>query len=289
MHWKIGGIRPRDIAMEVSDLQLDNGIPAGSYLITFRDGDGARRSLLQAVLAWLSNLEWLEVIVVEQDARQRLDPAAMPLNVDYVFAYNDGPFNKSWGLNVAARRANHELLITGDADMIMSSEALTRALAVCAGPFDAVSPYANLVDLDEPETRSFLDGGLKLDALLRSHVRDRRHQGEHLCFCGGICVFRRKVYFALGGMDERFLGWGGEDDAMSINLQRYTGRLAVQKDTVAFHLWHPRPSGRYTHEHYRNNLALANGYRTCDSAALENWRSDQRASMGDSDRFRRES
>lgn len=251
-----------------------------SYLITFRDSDGTRLPLLKAVTAWLAELPQLEVIVVEQGAAPRLASEDLGPNVRTLFVFNEGPFNKSRGLNVAARNASHELLATGDADMLMSCEALARALLVCRDHYDAVNPYSSLVDLTEQETRSLLRGDIGLGAIQRRIVSDRLPQGEHICFCGGICVYRRDVYFALGGMDERFLGWGGEDDAMSINLERYTDRIAVQKDTLAYHLWHPRPPQRYHHPHYRKNLELANHYRTCDQDSLERLRAEGRRTMG---------
>lgn len=254
--------------------------------MTFRDDDGARLPLLEAVTARLAELSWLEVIVVEQGAAASLEPDSLGRNVRTLFVFNDGPFNKSWGLNVAARNASHELLVTGDGDMLMSGEALARALVVCRDHYDAVNPYSSLVDLTRPETDAILKGGLDVTAIRRGPVRDRLAQGEHICFCGGICVFRREVYFALGGMDERFLGWGGEDDAMSANLERYTDRIAMQKDTPAYHLWHPRTAQRYHHPHYRKNLALANHYRFCEPEKLDRRRAEQRATMGDPDRYR---
>ncbi len=257
----------------------------GSYLITFREGDGTRLPLLKAVTEWLAELPCLEVIVVEQDAVSRLHSENLGPNVKRLFVFNDGPFNKSWGLNVAARTASHELLVTGDADMIMPVEALDRALTVCRDHYDAVNPYSNLVDLTQPETEAILRGEADLAAVRPRPVRDRLAQGEHLCFCGGICVFRREVFFALGGMDERFLGWGGEDDAMSANLERYTDRIAVQRDTPAYHLWHPRPPQRYRHPHYRRNLELANQYQACDADTLDRRRAEQRAAMGDPERY----
>jgi len=257
-----------------------------SYLITVRDTDGTRFPLLGAVLAWLAEMPALEVIVVEQDAETRAGSLGPFANVEWVYVQNAGPFNKSWGLNIAARRARGELLVTGDADMILPGTALRQALAMCAERFDAVNPYGHIVDLTEAETRRFLRGSLDLGRELRQQLHDRVPQGEYLCFCGGICVFRRDVYFALGGMDERFIGWGGEDDAMSVNLGRFTDRLAVQKNAVAYHLYHPRAPDRYEHPHYRQNLERVLSYRGLTSDQLERLRGTNGATMGDSERFR---
>lgn len=258
-----------------------------SYLITFRDTDGTRLPLLETVLDWLGKQPQLQVIVVEQDVSSRIQSTPFTPNVELLLAHNDGPFNKSWGLNIAARRAAHDLLVVGDADMFMSGDTLNRALHLCRRRCDAVNPYLTLVDLTVSETRSLLLRGCDVDHVQRGARADRIHEGEHLCYCGGICVFRSEVYFALGGMDERFLGWGGEDDAMTTNLHRYTDRLAALKNGVAYHLWHPRPADRYHHPHYRRNLALSMEYRRLDQEALDKQRAEHRAVMGDPERYRR--
>ena len=77
---------------------------ATSYIITYRaTDDPTRRANLEAVLAWLRLQTLAEVIVVEQDAAPTLgDLGAFP-GLRSLFAYNPGPFNKSWGFNVGVR------------------------------------------------------------------------------------------------------------------------------------------------------------------------------------------
>lgn len=180
--------------MQAAHSALDNTLDAESdietsCLITFRDSDEARPPLLRAVTARLARMARLEVIVVEQDAAPRLESEELGANVGVVFARNDGPSNASWSLNVAAKNASGQLQVIGDGDMLMDCEALDRGWVVCRDHYDAVSPYSNLVDLSEEETQSFLAGDIGVGAIRRREVKDRRPQGECLCFCGGICVF----------------------------------------------------------------------------------------------------
>lgn len=260
--------------------------PWASYLITFRDDGDGRLPLLGAVLNWLARLDALEVIVVEQDGESVAADLPRGPNTRFEFVFNDGPFNKAWGLNVAARNASCEILVTGDADMLMEDEALLRAVNACSERFDAVNPYTGLVDLTATETTALVRGDIGITDIRRERVRDRLDEGELICFCGGICAYRREVYFALGGLDEEFVGWGGEDDAMSVNLGRYTDRLAVQQHTRAFHLWHPRSPDRYNHRHYEANRSLAAAYRTMDDRTLAGRRERQQRFMGNPDRYR---
>ena len=53
-------------------------------------------------------------------------------------------------------------------------------------------------------------------------------------------LFQRQVLARLGGWDERFLGWGAEDDAMDIKVHRSGLRGVILKGSPGFHLAHRR-------------------------------------------------
>ena len=53
-------------------------------------------------------------------------------------------------------------------------------------------------------------------------------------------LFQRQSLALLGGWDERFLGWGGEDNAMDIKDQRAGLRGVMLKGSPGFHLAHRR-------------------------------------------------
>lgn len=58
---------------------------------------------------------------------------------------------------------------------------------------------------------------------------------------GGITVVSREAFELVGGIDRRFLGWGGEDVAFGWALETLAGpahRLAGR----LCHLWHPHPA-----------------------------------------------
>lgn len=58
---------------------------------------------------------------------------------------------------------------------------------------------------------------------------------------GGITVVARAVYEAAGGIDPRFLGWGGEDVAFGWALETLTGP-GYRIGGPLVHLWHPHPA-----------------------------------------------
>ena len=80
--------------------------------------------------------------------------------------------------------------------------------------------------------------------------------------CGGLVLFQRQSLALLGGWDERFLDWGGEDDAMDIKVRRAGLRGVMLKDSPGFHLAHRRakrthrgPAITATTSHCSNNSA----------------------------------
>jgi hypothetical protein len=242
---------------------------ATSYIMTWRGaGDSARKANLDAVLRWLKPLRPAEVILVEQDVAPSLtDP--LPLwDLRYVFAYNPGPFNKSWGFNVGARLAAGSVLAFGDADVVCNG--LPEAIAVCRAGAPVVRPFRGINDLNEAESEQVRkDLSCLADPGFITRPPDRTAVGEFPPACGALAIFERRFFWKLGGWDERFLGWGGEDDAMDVKVRRANTEPHVINRTDGFHLHHVRATTDLgTSAAYRNNLALLEQLRTMPGTAF---------------------
>jgi predicted glycosyltransferase involved in capsule biosynthesis len=84
-----------------------------------------------------------------------------------------------------------------------------------------------------------------------------------------LFAIRRDAFVHLGGFDERFVGWGGEDDAMTIKVERARLSCVELDREVALHLHHPRPAeATFGHAHYAANRALLDDYARYDDATL---------------------
>ena len=240
---------------------------ATSYIITWRDGgDPARRANLEAVLGWLAQHSVAEVIIVEQDIAPLLGDLHVPANVRLVFAYNPGPFNKSWGFNVGARVATGSLLAFGDGDVLCPT--LPQAIAACRSGIAVLRPFGGVVDLDAAESAALrADVSLITQPGFGRAPADRQKIGETLPFCGGLVLFQRDHFTLLGGWDERFLGWGGEDDAMDTKLRRGAVSHRMIAAARGFHLLHRRVAGA-DNPHYAVNLAVITQLQTMPDEAL---------------------
>jgi hypothetical protein len=52
-------------------------------------------------------------------------------------------------------------------------------------------------------------------------------------------VFSRTAFESVGGWDEEFVGWGGEDDMMTFKVEA-AGLKTASMPFSCYHLWHPR-------------------------------------------------
>jgi GT2 family glycosyltransferase len=237
-----------------------------------------------AVLTWLSPLEDTEILVVEQGAKPRLVAEELPACARHVFVHNPFAFNKSWGFNVGARRAEGEVLALADGDVVVDPATIQAGLRACRHELEALNPYAVLFDLDENQTGEFHAAGTLPPATPHSR-RNRDYKGEYLCFCGGLYMIRRASYMLLGGQDERFKGWGGEDDAMSTKIA-LLDRTAVNRAGVAYHLFHPSAMRDSAADpNYRENLSVLREYAASSREQLRSRCDLDRAVMGDPGKY----
>ena len=258
-----------------------------SAIVTYRGADGSeRRANLDAVLAWLAATPDVEAIVVEQDRYPRLEAPLPHPSARVVFAYNAGPFNKAWGLNVGARHASGSVLLLGDADVIVPG-GLALAAGTCASTMQVVKPYRTLVDLTPEESalvrRSRGAGSIDVELAARGN---RDAIGERLVLCGGWFAMRRDAFAALGGFDERFVGWGGEDDAMTLKVELARLSTCELDPGPALHLWHPRSHATTLgHAGYASNVALLADYARYDEATLARLFEVGRQTFGHRDKY----
>jgi hypothetical protein len=244
-------------------------LQATAYIITYRAADDpARRANLEAVLAWLKLQPPAEVIVVEQDVAPTLGDLAPFPGLRSLFAYNPGPFNKSWGFNVGVRASRGSVLAFGDADVLC--RALPAAVAAARSGAAVVRAFSKAIELDEAESDMLrVDLSCLGDPSFGAAAPDRTQSGEIPPLCGGLVLFQRQSLALLGGWDERFLGWGGEDNAMDIKIQRGGLRGVMLKGSPGFHLAHRRVGATIAADpHYRNNLALLKQLRAMPDDAL---------------------
>ncbi len=260
-------------------------LPSTSMIVTIRVTSAARSRNLCQVLDWYRQMPDWELIVVEQDASPQLDSTDWHHTLKRLYVVNGGPFNKGWGFNVGVRAARSDLLFFCDADLLLAHSALKTAMSLCSRRALAVKPFDQLIDLNLSDTEAILCQASEPD-FERQDASPRRGERESLCFCGGAFFMRRNLHQALGGFDERYLGWGAEDDAMTLRMQRQTQELAVLQGRAAVHLWHERGElSTFGNPHYPNNLRMYRELASAPDEALRFQCDLQRQIMGNPGKY----
>jgi hypothetical protein len=245
-------------------------------VIPFRDSSQARARLrnlvacLRALAHQSVSRQYFRVTVVESDTEPRGRRVLAPLCDQYVFAYKAGPFNKSWAVNVGFRHSadGHEVLCVLDADVLPDHDFVRRNIARFRQPgVQAAQPFQDVLCLDAAATEVALTQRL----LRQAPDPDRSWlRGFILRRPPGLCVWlRSRIFEAIGGMDERYEGWGGEDRDFAL---RISASAALDRhDDPILHLWHP------------SSASVQNGVGANSGLAPMTWPRD--AAFGEIGRF----
>ena len=177
--------------------------------------------------------------------------------------HDDGPFNRSTAVNTAARAAGDwDVAIIADSDTWVPIRQLTEAVRLAGTGNRLVSALTAVAELDGRCTAQILSGELDFLNLGVECVRS-----AELATQSSMIAVPRNLWDSIGGFDEKFAGWGGEDNAFWRAATILGGR-PHRVEGYAFHLWHQpaiATADRSNDPAYRQNLARWNRYRTARS------------------------
>lgn len=164
-----------------------------------------------------------ECIVVEQSQSREIE-SSLPSWVRYLHTPTPAPefdYSRSWTFNAGADIARGRILILHDNDMLMPERYAAEAVA-------RVSEGASFVDLKR--FIFYLDERGALETVV---------QNLH----GGSVIATREAYFAIGGFDESFVGWGGEDNDFRERAEEH-GSVYPFGYLPIVHLFHAPQKGK---------------------------------------------
>ncbi|MGW1598501.1 glycosyltransferase [Streptomyces sp. NPDC002343] len=212
-------------------------------VVPFRDrGPGHRlRNLLACLLSLRDQsvpASSYRVVVVESDDTPRWRDVITPYTDHYLFARKDGLFNKSWAVNVGVVNApgRPEAVCILDADVLVDRDFIARNTARFRerGTMGHLS-YRDMWCLDESATSWAIEERLGRGA---PQVDSDRLRAFVLRRPPGCCVWvRASAFHRIGGMDERFEGWGGEDNDFAYRMDTHSA-FDQYRDPL-LHMYHP--------------------------------------------------
>lgn len=239
--------------------------PEVSFLIGHRGAE--RLPLLRLVLKSIAAQRGVrfECIVAEQDVSP-LVKTSLPDWVRYVHCpvAAGTPFSRSQAFNAAAGLARGKILVLHDNDLLAPADYAAEAARIAAQGFEGINHKRFIFYFPEFATAA---------AIANERVEAPSSASGPMAVMenatgGGSLVVAREAFDAIGGMDEAFTGWGGED-------VEFWGRVRTRKVwpygfLPLIHLWHPAQPGKWPAketpgmERMRARAALSPAERICE-------------------------
>lgn len=170
-----------------------------------------------------------EVVVVDQSPEPIIGGLPTPIIYRHLERPAGSPFHKTWLYNAGARLARSPILVFHDGDVCVPELYANELLRAFARGFGAASLQRFLYYLGPADTA-------------RTEVADRflpdfTPQLVFQNWKGGTIAITRDAFAAIGGYDEEFIGWGGEDAEF---YDRCAEVGHCRSGYLPFvHLWHP--------------------------------------------------
>ncbi|MEI7731526.1 MAG: glycosyltransferase [Verrucomicrobiota bacterium] len=173
----------------------------------------------------------VECMVVEQNERREIFD--LPRGVRYLhLPHPKDPvsWRKSWAYNEGVRLASTEIVVCHDGDIPVPTRYAVEILRQFREhQWDAVFPQRFLFYLNSSVTREII----AQRSLPLCHLPECVRQN----WKGGTLAIRKEAYWKIGGFDEQFIDWTGEDlefhdRCLELNCFDY-GYIPF------LHLWHP--------------------------------------------------
>jgi hypothetical protein len=178
-----------------------------------------------------------ECVVVEQSNEPEVE-TLLPSWVRYVHTplpYKDMPYSRSWTFNVGAEMALGSLLIFQDNDMLVPQRYAAEIAARYKAGYEVINIKRFIFYLDRKHSERILSSRvMALDAPPEVVVQNLE--------AGGSFGIARDAFFDIGGFDEAFVGWGGEDIEFWERAQ--TRRVWPYTYLPMVHLWHEAQPGK---------------------------------------------
>lgn len=154
---------------------------------------------------------------------------------DIILADPLGEFNRSASRNSGVAQTQSDVAVIIDADNLIPLEQIHAAIEVARNADVMVKPFQTFGYLTEEATTKYY---LDVVPTVFDNSPESFQNPPSDNFTGGAYVCKKTVWDMIGGADENFKGWGGEDDAIHLSCINY-GVPVVYVPGYDYHLYHP--------------------------------------------------
>lgn len=152
--------------------------------------------------------------------------------------HDEGPFNRSAAINSAvAEVGDVDVIVIADSDSFVGRDQLGEAVALAHRSGQITFAYDRFYYLSRDMSDRVMSG---FDGIWETGV-----EFSMTNTCSSMVAIPLSLWREVGGADEGFVGWGGEDIAISLTMQTFGGGMNRVLGPV-WHLWHPPAA--HTHD-----------------------------------------
>lgn len=222
----------------------NRGVPDITFVIPHR-GIDRLPLLLSTVRSILAQCGVsIECIVVEQNHKQEV--TGLPEGVRYIHLphpHDRAGWHKSWAYNVGVKAARAAIVVCHDSDILVPCDYAREIIRhIQYNRYEVVHLQRFLFSLNIEATEKIL----KEESVCFEFPPDRVRQNWQ----GGTLAIKKDAFFKIGGYDESFIGWGGEDNEFYNRCTTLNGWYYGYLPFV--HLWHEPQPEKVLPEHKSN-------------------------------------
>lgn len=163
-------------------------------------------------------------------------------------------FDRSRTRNLAMQRAENDVVVLHDADTFATKDNLLAAIEEARRHDGLVLPYNFYGGLGEESSKRVMSD------IEKYPPHKEKYEETNAESIGGIWVIRKELWWNAGGMDERFKGWGYEDNAFFVASETMNSPVKRIRGKI-HHLHHPRPANFTRTPEYFFNQRLYQHYQ----------------------------
>jgi glycosyltransferase involved in cell wall biosynthesis len=176
---------------------------------------------------------------------------------------DDEPFSRSKARNDAYRKATRDVFLVADADTMFHRDQIEAGVTLVKESGVWVLPYLWYYNLAQEFTEQVLKSQPDVTIAEPDHPSQWEHRLESWA---GLLLMPRKAYEEVGGYDERFVGWGYEDNSFQLAVDTIWGPFQRLACGYCLHLWHP-PGLGFASPNIAQSRMLWNQYRSASGRA----------------------
>jgi predicted glycosyltransferase involved in capsule biosynthesis len=164
-------------------------------------------------------------------------------------------FNRAASRNRGVEACSSEIIVVADSDLFTPMSQIVEGIHISRNYYGQVRPFTTFGHMSKASTDYFLNQN---DFNELSYEKFQNLSAVWPGVHGGIFIMQKKLWLSVGGMDENFSTWGGEDNAFNIRCENRLNNPVKTVDGYAMHLFHPYQR-RISRENYLRLESYMNG------------------------------